>query len=324
MFRPVRLLALVLLGLFCQSAMAQNAYPNKPIRILVPNAPGGPTDVLARLIADEAQALLGQPVVVENRDGAAGQIAARAVIAAPADGYTLLMGNTGVIGVTPLLYRTPGYKVEDFAAISMVTKIPIILVVRSDLGANTLAELIKLMKSNPKAMTFMSPGVGQSTHMAAELFRMRVGTNEQTIIAPTRGNSQSLTAILANDGQGMFDVFTTLPQIQAGSLKALAIAGPERSRLLPDVPTMKEAGLDNFNVVSWYGLVAKAGTPPEIVEKLNSVVVQILKRPDVKTRMAAINSDPAPTTAAEAQKYLLDEKANWTTILSNIGAKQLD
>jgi tripartite-type tricarboxylate transporter receptor subunit TctC len=322
MNRLWKLLALLLV--LWQPAAAQENFPDHAIRILVPNSAGGPTDVLARLIADEASKMLGQEVLVENRVGAAGQIAARAMLEAPADGYTLMMGNTGVACITPLLYSKAGYSADDFAAISMVTRIPIILVVRSDLPANSIQELMALMKSDPKAMKFTSPGVGQSTHMAAELFRLAAGTKDQTIIVPTHGNSESLTDLLANTAQGMFDVFTTLPQIKNGTLKALGVAGSERSAILPDVPTMKESGLDNFNITSWYVMLAKAGTPPEVLDKLNKTVIEILKRPDVQERMAKLNSEADPTTSAEAQKYLVEERDNWKEILKRIDAKPLD
>ena len=316
-------LVFVLLVVFSLAATAEEVYPNRPIRLLVPNAPGGPTDVFARLIAQEATPILGHPVIVETRDGAAGQLAMRAVLAAKPDGYTLIMANVGSVAINPSLHRNAGYRSDtDFVGISMVTRIPLILVVRSDLGVRNIDELLRLMRGNPKAVTFTSPGVGQSTHIAAALFRSIAGTD--TVIVPTRGNSQSTNEILAGRVHAMFDSFTSLPHVKSGVLRVLGVAGKDRSPILPDVPTFQESNMPGLDIISWYMLLARSGTPRPIVDKLNAVVVQILRRADVRQHMASWNCEPAPSTSDEAQQYVRSEMAYWGDVIRRAGLEVTD
>jgi tripartite-type tricarboxylate transporter receptor subunit TctC len=286
--------------------------------LLVPNAPGGPTDLFARLIAHEATPLLGQNIVVDNRGGVGGVIAMRALAGAKPDGYTIALNNVGSVAVSPVLHKDAGYASDkDFMAISMITHIPILLVVRSDLPVKTVDDLIKLMRSKPKAVNFSSPGVGQSTHIGAVLLRSIAGSD--TVIVATRSSAQAQTELLNGTAQGMFATITTLPMIKKGVLKALGIAGKERSPLLPDVPTFNEAGLPELNLTSWYVMQVPAGTPKPVVDKLNSVVVQILKRPDIRERFAGWNCQPSPTTAEEAQQFVGSELVRWRDAIKRAG-----
>jgi tripartite-type tricarboxylate transporter receptor subunit TctC len=313
-----RLIAVLAVFALVGGAAAQD-YPTRPIRIIVPNTAGGPTDVYARLLANQMQPILGQSVVVENRDGAGGQIASRATLAAEPDGHTLLMANTGSAAVTPTLYPNAGYSERDFVAISMVTRVPVLLVVRSDLGPRNVQELLALMRSNPRAVAFGSSGAGQSTHMASALFRLHAGTD--TVIVATRGASQAANDIAAGTTQAMFDTSTVLPLVRAGTLRALAVGQRVRSALLPDVPTVQEAGLEGFDITSWYALVARTGTPRPIVERLNATVVEILRRPEIREQLARMNAEAAPSTAEEAQAYIRAESANWAEIVRRTGIR---
>jgi len=308
----------VLFSFIISSAAAQEQYPNRPLRLLVPNAPGGPTDVFARLVAHEATPLLGQNIVVDNRGGAGGMIAMRALAGAKADGYTIALNNVGSVAVNPALHKDAGYVSDkDFMAISMITSIPILLVVRSDLPVKSIDELIKLMRSKPKAVNFASSGVGQSTHIGSVLLRSIAGSD--TVIVATRSAAQAQTELLSGTAQAMFATMTTLPMMKKGVLKALGIAGKERSPLLPDVPTFHEVNLPDLNLTSWYVMQVPAGTPKPILDRLNSAVVQILKRPDIRERFAGWNCQPQPTTPEEAQQFVSAELVRWRDAIRRTG-----
>jgi tripartite-type tricarboxylate transporter receptor subunit TctC len=307
-----------LLSCIISGANAQDQYPHRPLRLLVPNAPGGPTDVFARFIAYEATPLLGQNIVVDNRGGAGGMIAMRALAGARPDGYTIALNNVGSVAVNPALHKDAGYVSDkDFMAISMITSIPIMLVVRSDLPVKTVDELVKMMRSKPKAVNFSSPGVGQSTHIGAVLLRSIAGSD--TVIVPTRSSAQAQTELLNGTAQAMFATATTLPMIKKGVLKALGVAGKERSPLLPDVPTFNEANLPDLNLTSWYVMQVPAATPKPIVDKLNAAVVQILKRADTRERFAGWNCQPSPTTPEEAQQFVGAELVRWRDAIKRTG-----
>jgi tripartite-type tricarboxylate transporter receptor subunit TctC len=326
MFSRLALFALLLMGLpVSLPAHAQENWPTRPIRILLANAPGGPTDVYARTLGEAMTAAWGQNVIIEPRAGAGGQIASRELLKSKPDGYTLMIGNTGATAVAPVLYQNPGYDpTKDFTAISIVTRAAFFLVVRSDVPAKNVHELVALMKQDPSKVKFGSPGIGQSTHMAAELLRLLAGTGDKTIIVPTSGSTQIANTMLAGDVQAMFDSTVSVPLVESGQFRALAVAGPKRSRVFPDVPTIAETGLDPFNITSWYVLLAPAGTPQPIIDKLNKITVDTLSRADVKERFQKMNAEADPTSPEVAQKYLASELDNWRSIIKRAGIKAME
>ena len=300
-------------------ASAQEDYPNRPVQILIPNAAGGPTDICARIMAEGMSKILGQSFVVDPRPGASGQIAARALMQADPDGYTLMMANTGSTSVGPIISDNPAYEpVKDVSVVSMVADVPILLVVRSDLGVNTVQELIDLIHKDPKAVTFGSSGVGQSTHMAAELFLALADATKDTVIIPTTGASQVTNDLASGTVQAMFASSGAFPLIESGVAKAIAIGSSERSPLIPEVPTIRESGLEAFNIDSWYALIARKDTPRPIIDKLNSAAVEVLNSEETRKRFADLNAAPIPATPEEGQKFLEDNISHWGTTLQRI------
>lgn len=298
-------------------AAAQAAWPNRPIRVIVPSSPGGPTDVVTRLIGDHVLAELGQPLVIDNRSGGGGMIGFRLAARAEPDGYTLIMGNPGPVAIVPYTESNVGYDIlRDFEPVSMVMIVPVMLVVRAEIPVRTPRELADYMRANPGAIAFGSSGPGQSPHMAAELFGKMAGV--PMLISPYRGASPAVSDLLAGTIQAMFDTTTALPHTQAGRLRALAIGSRVRSTLMPDLPTMAEAGFPDFEISSWYPLFAPARTPPDIIARLNAVVVKALNDPASRTRLASMNAEAIPSTPAEARAYVEGQLTNWGNIVRRI------
>jgi len=274
------------------AAAAEDDYPNHTVRIVVPFAPGGSTDVVARILADKLQGELKQSFVVENRAGAGGNIGADVVAKSNPDGYTLLMGTTGVLAINNYLYKDMPFDPQrDFAHVSYTSLITNILVVNPNVPAKNVAELIALAKAKPGELTFASSGAGSSTHLSAELFKSMAGVD--IVHVPYKGSSQAITDLMAGHVTMLVDnAPSSLPYVQQGKLRALAVTSLKRMPGLPDVPTLDEAGVKGYESLSWSGIVAPAATPKPVIAKLNAAIERVLAMPDVRKKFADLGVDP--------------------------------
>ncbi len=311
---------------FAPGAWAQGAWPSKPVRIVVPFAPGGTTDILARALAPELSRAFGQSFIVDNRGGAGGNIGAEAVAKSTADGYTLLMGTVGTHGINRALYdKLPYDPFKDFAPITLVAAVPNVMIMGADkakaLGINTVQDFVRYAKARPGKLNMASSGNGTSIHLAGELFKTMTGT--YMVHFPYRGSSPALLDMISGNMDVMFDNLpSSMQQIKAGKLKALAVTSLERSAALPDVPTLEEAGgLKGFEATSWFGLLAPAGTPPEIVNRIQQETAKALGTPAMKERLLAQGAIPSGNTPAEFAKLIDAEHRKWAQVVKASGAK---
>jgi len=320
MIRVLRLAVLLIaLALAPQLASAQ-AFPSKPIRIVVPFPPAGATDILARLIANKLSEEYGQQVVVDNRPGAGGNLGTDLVAKAPADGYTLLMGTVANTINATLQANLPFDFKKDLAPIGMVGIVTNVMVVPSATPAKTPKEMLDHIKANPGKINFASSGNGTSIHMSGELFKMVTGADITHV--PYRGSGPALTDLTAGHVQLMFDNLpSALPHIKAGTLRALAVTGPKRAPQLPDVPTMAEAGFPDVQAVAWFGLVAPAATPKDVLAKLNADVNKALALADMKQRMGDVAAEIQPMSPAEFGAFIAAEVDKWARVIKVSGAK---
>jgi tripartite-type tricarboxylate transporter receptor subunit TctC len=297
------------------------AYPNRPVKLVIPFPPGGPLDIIGRLIAQKASEDWGQSVVVDNRPGAGGNIGADLVAKAPADGYTILMGALSTHAVNPSLYaKMPYDATKDFAPISLVAITPNVLVVNASLPVSSAKEFIAYAKANSGKLSFGSGSNGSAGHLAGELFK--VDTKTDIVHVPYKGGAPATQALLAGDTQFMFDnLANAMPHVKAGKLKALAVTTAERSKLAPDLPTMAEAGLPGFDISTWFGLFAPAGTPKDVIAKWNAEVVKILNSPDMRERLTAQGAESAPTTPEQFAAFIQSEIPKYARIVKISGAK---
>jgi tripartite-type tricarboxylate transporter receptor subunit TctC len=295
------------------SAFAQ-AFPSKPINFVVPYPAGGASDIIARLIAERLQASLKQPVVVENRAGANGIIAYSYVAKAPADGHTILMANIGPSAINPSIYKKLPYdSAKDFAPITLVSWVPLMFVANPALGVNTVPELIAKAKAAPGSLSYALAGNGTAGHLAMELFKSNAGIDIKP--TPYKGDTPALTDTMAGHVHVMMaTVVAAAPHVAAGRLKALAITTPKRLPASPNIPSVAESGMEGFEAVSWGGVLAPAGTPKPVIDKLNAEIVKILKLPDVKERFAAAGAEVVPSTPEEFAKYIASETEKWGKI----------
>jgi tripartite-type tricarboxylate transporter receptor subunit TctC len=307
-------------------ALAQAGFPSKAVRIVVPFPPGGTTDIVARLIGVELQKMWGHPVVVENRGGAGGTIGAEAVAKAPADGYTLLMGTVGTQAINLPLYTQGSGKLgyhplNDFAPVTNVAAVPNAMVVPAALPVTSVQEFIAYARARPGKLNMASSGNGTSIHLTGELFKSLTGTF--MVHLPYRGSAPALQDLLAGNTQVMFDNLTSsLPHIRSGRLKVLAVTSRERSPALPNVPTMEEAaGLKGFEATAWFGLLAPAGTPREIVAKVQQDVARVLATADMRERFAGQGAVPVGDTPEQFTAYIRSEIDKWTRVVKFSGAK---
>lgn len=319
----VLLAACLLSGVFpAASAIAAPAdtYPGKAIRLIVPFPPGGPADVLARVVGQKLGTAWGQTVVIDNHPGAGGNIGMELGKSAAPDGYTLVLAPTGNLTVNPSLYAKLQYDpIRDFAPVTQLASVPNILVVSSSVPANSVKELIALAKAKPGELNFASPGDGSIAHLAGEMFKTMAGVNMVHI--PFNGMAPAMNNVLSGQVQVFFAGITTaMPQVKAGKLKALAVASPQHVATLPQLPTVAESGLPGFAAVSWYGVVAPAGTPPDIVNKLNREIVKILRLPDVREALAAQGAEIIGNTPEEFASVIKSETAAWATVVRTSGA----
>ena len=299
------------------AAEAVEAYPSKPIRLIVPFAPGGPADVLARVVGDKIGASMGKPVVVDNRAGAGGNIGMALGAKAAPDGYMLVLAPAGNLTVNPSLYRNVPYDVaRDFAPVTVVAAVPNILVVHPSIPAKNLTEFIAYAKSHPGQLNFSSPGAGSGAHLAGELFKSVVGAD--MVHVPFNGIAPAVTAVLAGDVQLMFaGAPAVLQHVRAGKLHALGVASLKRIAAAPDLPTLSESGLAGFDVTSWYSIVAPTGTPPEIVARLQREIDKALREPDVREKLAGLGAEPIANTPAEFAAMIKTETAKWSEIVKS-------
>lgn len=283
------------------------AFPAKPIRIVVPFAPGGATDVLARMVAEKMTAAWGQPVVVENKPGAGGNIGAEFVAKAPGDGYTLLLCAAGFMAVNPALYeKLPYDPVKDYAPVTLLVNAPLMLVVHPSLTASSARDLIAWAKANPGKLVIGNGGKGTAQHLAGELFTTMA--NIDAVHVPYKGSAPATVDLLAGQVQAMIDNPVTLVQhVKSGKLRALGVSSAQRIALAPDLPTIQESGLPGYVTGTWYGVVAPAATPKEIVAKLNAEIARILALPDVKERLLNIGLEPVGNTPEQFGAYIRSE-----------------
>ena len=307
-------IAIVLLCCACVTH-AQAQYPVKPIRIIVAYTPAGTTDILARAIGQRFTETWKQPVIVDNRPGANGNIGTEVAAKAPADGYTLLMATAGTHGVNPGLYpKLPYDAVKDFAPISLAAVVPNILVVNNTLPVKNVQELVTYAKKNPGKLSFGSPGIGSTGHLSAELFKTLAGID--MVHVAYKGSAPTLQDLMGGQVQVVIDnIPPYLPHVKAGKIRALAVTPAKRSPAAPDLPTMAEAGIKGYDAASWFGLLAPAGTPPEIVGQLSEETRRILSMPDVREKLLSLGAQPAGSTPDEFARFIDAEIAKWNRVI---------
>ena len=312
--------AVVWVALFASSALAQTAYPNRAIKIVVPFAAGGPSDVMARTLAQRLNVAFGQPVVVENRTGAAGAIGAEYAAKSAPDGYTLLLAQVGDTISMGLFPNLPYNFQKDFAPISLVGQTAFILVTHPSVPANSLRELIALAKSKPGALTFGSSGAGAASHLAGELLKGMAGVD--ILHVPYKGQAPATTDLLSGQISLMFNnPITSLAHVKAGRLRALAVTTAKRSSSLPEVPTIAESGLPGFDVGFWLGALAPTGTPRPIIDRLNAEMVKAVQMPEVLERLAALGVEPIGSTPESFARTIDSEVTRWAKVIKDAGVK---
>ena len=305
--------------LFGGTAVAQD-YPSRPVKIVVPFPAGGSNDIIARILAQKLGERTGHTFLIENRGGAGGNIGADAVAISEPDGYTLLLTAPPPLTINAALYKTLPYDpAKAFAPVALIASVPIVLAVHPSVEASNVMELIALAKAKPGIINFGSSGNGSTNHLAGELLKSMAGI--YIVHLPYRGAAPAMNDLIAGHIPMMFDnIPAVLPQVQAKSIKAIAVAGAKRAAALPDVPTVAESGVPGFEASAWFGLVAPAKTPAAVLAKLESEVDAILKMPDVQKRFTELGAEPANVSGAAFGRFLADETAKWTKIIQSSGA----
>jgi tripartite-type tricarboxylate transporter receptor subunit TctC len=313
--------AALALTLACADVSAQS-YPTRPIRLVVPYPPGGPLDITARAIGQKLSEAWNQPVVVDNRAGAGGNIGADLVAKSAPDGYTLLMGAVATHAINPTLYsKIPYDALKDFAPVALVAQVPNILVVNPAVPAKTVRELIDLARARPGYLNFGSGSTGSTGHLAGELFKTMAGV--QMVHIPYKGSAPAMADLLAGQVQLMFDnLASALPNVKAGKLRALAVTTLARSPAMPDLPTIAESGLPGFDLSTWFGLMVPAGTPPEIVAKLNAEIVRALNMKDMRERLEKMGAEPPVNNTPEHfAAFIRSEATKYAKVVKDSGAR---
>jgi tripartite-type tricarboxylate transporter receptor subunit TctC len=315
----MRALLAILSVAFALHAYGQDAWPTRPVRMILPFPPGGGTDILGRLIAERLSAGIGQPVVTENRGGAGGNVGAEAAARSAPDGYTIVLVAPS-LAISPTLYSKINYDpVKDFAPISLVATVPNVMVTQPSLPGQ-LQEFIAFVKAKPGALNFGSGGAGTSNHLAGELFNIVTGA--RLVHVPYKGVNLAMQDVLAGNVHLVFiGIPAAAPHIKAAKLRALAVVAPQRSSALPDVPTVAEAGLKDFEVTTWYGILAPAGTPQPVVRRLNAELVKIMHAPEMKEKLTATGTEPLTSTPEEFAAYIKREIAKWGDVIRKAGVK---
>jgi tripartite-type tricarboxylate transporter receptor subunit TctC len=309
------------LALLAAAAQAQAPFPNKPIKIMIGFPAGGPLDAHARLLADRLSQNLGQQVIIDYRAGAGGTVGADFVAKSDADGYTLLMANTGTMVINPVLYpKNPYDTLRDFVPIARTAMQPLAFVVNPSVPVNTVPELVALAKKQPGRLNYGSAGNGGISHLVPEMFKQATGT--YIVHIPYRGSAPAFTDLIAGQVQLMAESIPQAAQyVKQGRLKALAVTSRQRNPALPDTPTMIEAGIKNFEVVGFYGVLAPANTPKAVVDRLDAAFKAVLETPDIRTRMVTQGADPAYLGSADFRKFLGEESPKWAKAVKDSGAK---
>lgn len=309
----------VIAGLWCSAALAQ-AFPTKPVKIVVPYAPGGPTDMMGRVLSQQLSAVLGEQVLVDNITGAGGTIGAARASKASADGYTLLLGTASTLAISPALYRKLDYKAADFVPVGLFAHAPFMVVVNAKVPANTLKEFIALAKANPGKFSYGSGGVGNILHISGELFKSMAQVDLLHI--PYKGGAPAKTDLVAGRIQAMFEMYATFRgEIAANKVKVLAIASPKHHPLLPKVPTVAEAGLPGYEVSAWFGLVAPKGTPVDAITRLNAEMQKALKSKQVLDILAKLAFLPGGGSAEDFGKLIDGAGAQWAKVIKDANVR---
>ena len=318
MTRLKTLAAVALLGL---ATLAQAAFPDKPVKILIGFPPGGPLDAHARLLADRLGQVLGQPVIIDYKAGAGGSVGAEFVAKSAPDGYTLLMANTGTMVINPAVYTKLGYQtLKDFAPVARTAQQPLALVVNPAVPAKSVQELVALAKARPGQLNYGSAGNGGISHLVPEMFKTATGT--YIVHIPDRGSAPAFTDLLAGQVQVMAESIPQASQyVKQGKLRALAVTGRDRNAALPDTPTFAEAGIQGLDVVGFYGVLAPAGTPKDVVAKLSDAFGQTLNTPEIRARMVQQGADPAFMPADTFAAYLAAQLPVWAKAVKDSGTK---
>ena len=320
MVRVVTLVAALLLSAASTLGHAQ-AWPAKPIKYIVPFAAGGTTDILARTISEKLSVALGQPVIVENKPGAGGGVGAAETAKAAPDGYTIMGGTISTHAINATLYSKLSYDpVKDFIPITLIARVPNMLVINNDIPAKNVAELVALMKANPGKWSFASSGNGTSQHLSGELFKGMAGVDMQHI--PYKGSPPALTDVMGGQVNMTFDNITTAWVLaKGGKLRAIAVTTAQRSPIAPDVPTLAESGLPGYEIGSWQGVFAPAGTPPDIVKRLNAEIVKIINTPDVQKKLLDLGAEPVANSSEEFTAFVKTEVVKWGEVVKKSGAR---
>ncbi|NKE68898.1 tripartite tricarboxylate transporter substrate binding protein [Ramlibacter sp. RBP-2] len=310
----------VLLALFASASFAQ-AYPSKPIKLVIGLSAGGPSDVMARTVALALGERLGQQVVVENRTGVGGNIAAEGVAKSPADGYTLLFGSSGPLAVSPTLFQKLAYDpLKDFAPVGLVANLPLVLAVPTSLPVHNVQELIALAKARPGALNYASAGNGGITHLAMELLKSEANVDIRHV--PYKGTAAAMPDVVSGNVQMVMDGWSGVqPLVKAGKLRQIAVAVDKRLAVAPDVPTIAEHGFPGFNASPWYGILAPAGTPQPIVSKLSSELAAVMSSAALKEKFQSLGMEPLTSTPAEFAAFLRTENEKWAKVVKRSGAK---
>ncbi len=310
----------MLLAGFCYAVWAQE-YPVKAIRFIAPNLPGGPTDILARLIGQKLAESLGHPVVIENRAGAGGNIGTEIAAKSPPDGYTLVTGNNATFGANVSLYKHLAFDpIKDFAPIVLVATQPNILVVHPSLPVTSVKQLIALAKARPGQLNYAGSGMGAVAHLAAELFKSMARVD--IVHIPYKSAAPALVDVIAGQNQLMFaSSLSVQPHIKSEKLRALAVTTAKRSRLMPELPTIAEAGVPGFEATTWHGVVTTGGTPPAIVNKLNTEINRILQLPDVRERLGVLGAEILGGTPKEFADHIQREIPKWAKVIKDAGVR---
>jgi tripartite-type tricarboxylate transporter receptor subunit TctC len=318
-----RSLAPLLLTLALPAAAADDAYPNKVIRMVVPYSAGGTGDLVGRLVGNKLTAILGQQMIIDNKPGAGGNIGAEAAVRAPADGYTLVMASTSLASNRSLQKKVSFDPLKDLVPVSQCCGVPMLVVVHPSLPIASIKELIAYAKANPGKLNFASSGIGTSSHLAAELFKVSAAVDLTHV--PYKADSQALPDLLAGNVNVMFMFQTSaLPQVRAGKLRALAVSSARRSPLLPELPTVAESGVAGYEFNGWFGLFAPAGTPEPVVDKLAAAALAAVKSPELKAKLIEQGFVPVGDTPAEFNRFFAGEVAKWSRVAHDGRLPQID
>jgi tripartite-type tricarboxylate transporter receptor subunit TctC len=304
-----------------QAAADERQFPLKPIRLIVPQGAGGQNDIQARLIAQKISDAFGQPVVVDNRPGAAGAIGLEISVKAPADGYTLLLGSISTLAVLPSMPNKPKYDVlRDFAPVTLISTSPYVLVVHPSVQAQSVKELVALAKARPGTLTYASSGTGSGLHLATELFKSKAAID--MVHVPYKGSGPATIELVAGQVLVMFNnILPAVPQIKAGRLRALAVTTAKRSAAMPELPTIAESGYPGFEASSWQGIVTIAGTPPAVMRQLHSEIVKALQSPEAKSQIGGQGSEIVANTPQEFTRFIQDELDKWSKVIKTAAVR---